>query len=89
MYIKETLWLKKQCFYQGIIIAGFGFIGQTWLLKNYLPSKVTIISLSQPVFGVFLAQKLAKKPLTIIGDGNQSMNIRVLMTQMNWCLMSN
>ena len=24
------------------------------------------------VFGVFLAQKLAKKPLTIVGDGNQT-----------------
>ena len=47
--------LALALFYQGIIIAGFGFIGQTWLLKNYLPSKVTIISLSQPVFGVFLA----------------------------------
>ncbi|NCG34399.1 MAG: EamA family transporter [Dehalococcoidales bacterium] len=42
-------------FYQGIIIARFGFIGQTWLLKKYLPSKITIISLSQPVSGVFLA----------------------------------
>jgi len=42
-------------FYQGVIIAGFGFIGQTWLLKKYLPSKITIISLSQPVFGVILA----------------------------------
>ncbi len=47
--------LLAALFYQGIIIAGFGFIGQTWLLKNYLPSKITIISLSQPVFGVFLA----------------------------------
>ena len=41
--------------YQGIIIAGFGFIGQTWLLKNYLPSRVTLVSISQPIFGVILA----------------------------------
>ena len=41
--------------YQGIIIAGFGFIGQTWLLKNYFPSRVTLISISQPIFGVILA----------------------------------
>jgi len=47
--------LISALFYQGIIIAGFGFIGQTWLLKKYLPSKVTIISISQPVFGVILA----------------------------------
>lgn len=41
--------------YQGIVIAGFGFIGQTWLLKNYLPSRVTVISISQPVVGVILS----------------------------------
>ena len=47
--------LLAALFYQGVIIAGFGFIGQTWLLKKYLPSKITIISISQPVFGVLLA----------------------------------
>ena len=41
--------------YTGIVIAGFGFIGQTWLLKHYLPSRVTVISLSQPVFGVLFS----------------------------------
>ena len=38
--------------YTGVLIAGLGFIGQTWLLKRYLPSRVTVISLSQPIFGV-------------------------------------
>lgn len=42
-------------FYQGVIIAGFGFIGQTWLMKKYLPSRILIINISQPVFGVILA----------------------------------
>jgi len=42
-------------FYTGIIIAGLAFIGQTWLLKNYLPSRVTILSLSQPIFGIFFS----------------------------------
>ena len=41
--------------YQGVIIAGFGFIGQTWLMKKYLPSRILIINISQPVFGVILA----------------------------------
>ena len=42
-------------FYTGILIAGLGFIGQTWLLKRYLPSRVTVISLSQPIFGVLFS----------------------------------
>ena len=41
--------------YTGLLIAGLGFIGQTWLLKRYLPSRVTVISLSQPIFGVLLS----------------------------------
>jgi drug/metabolite transporter (DMT)-like permease len=41
--------------YTGVLIAGLGFIGQTWLLKRYLPSRVTVISLSQPIFGVLLS----------------------------------
>jgi drug/metabolite transporter (DMT)-like permease len=41
--------------YTGVLIAGFGFLGQTWLLKNYFPSRVTMISLSQPIFGVLLS----------------------------------
>jgi drug/metabolite transporter (DMT)-like permease len=42
-------------FYTGVLIAGLGFIGQTWLLKRYLPSRVTVISLSQPIFGVLFS----------------------------------
>ena len=41
--------------YTGVLIAGLGFIGQTWLLKRYLPSRVTAISLSQPIFGVLFS----------------------------------
>lgn len=50
-----TATLAIALIYQGVVIAGFGFIGQTWLLKNYLPSRVTVISLSQPVIGVILS----------------------------------
>ena len=41
--------------YQGVVIAGFGFIGTLWLLQRYLPSRVTVISLVQPVFGVLFS----------------------------------
>ncbi len=42
-------------FYTGAVIAGFGFLGNTWLLRRYFPSRVTVISLSQPLFGVLLS----------------------------------
>ncbi|MBP38830.1 MAG: DMT family transporter [Dehalococcoidia bacterium] len=50
-------------FYTGVLIAGLGFIGQTWLLKRYLPSRVTVISLSQPIFGVLLSWWILGEPI--------------------------
>ena len=41
--------------YTGVVIAGFGFIGNTWLLSKYLPSRVMVLSLSQPFVGVLLS----------------------------------
>ncbi len=53
--IRMTLVLATSLFYQGVIIAGFAFLAQTWLLSNYLPSRVTLISLSGPVVTAVLA----------------------------------
>jgi drug/metabolite transporter (DMT)-like permease len=50
-----TTRLVVALFYTGVLIAGLGFIGQTWLLKRFLPSRVTVISLSQPIFGVLFS----------------------------------
>ena len=50
-----TTRLVVALFYTGVLIAGLAFIGQTWLLRRYLPSRVTVISLSQPIFGVLLS----------------------------------
>jgi len=52
---KVTSRLIIALLYTGVLIAGLGFIGQTWLLKRYLPSRVTVISLSQPIFGVLFS----------------------------------
>lgn len=49
--------------YQGFVIAGFGFIGNMWLLKHYLPSGVTAISLTTPVWGVLLSHVVLGEPL--------------------------
>ena len=41
--------------YQGVVIGGFGFIGNTWLLKRYLPSQVAATMLFAPIFGVIFS----------------------------------
>lgn len=41
--------------YQGLVIAGFGFIGNAWLLQRYLPSRVAATQISTPFFGVILS----------------------------------
>ena len=41
--------------YQGVVIAGFGFLGNAWLVKRYLPSTIAFFYFVQPVAGVSLA----------------------------------
>ena len=50
-------------FYTCIVIAGLAFLGQTWLLRNYLPSRVTVLSLSQPIFGILLSWVILGEPI--------------------------
>lgn len=38
--------------YQGVVVAGFGFLGNTWLLQRYLPSGVAALQLTTPFFAV-------------------------------------
>jgi drug/metabolite transporter (DMT)-like permease len=72
-FLASTLWepepyqwtgrLMLSIFYQGAIVAGFNFIGNTWLLKHYQPSRISVISLSQPFFGVLLGWLILGEPL--------------------------
>lgn len=41
--------------YQGVVIGGFGFIGNTWLVKRYFPSQVSATMLFAPIFGVIFS----------------------------------
>ena len=41
--------------YQGVVIAGFGFLASAWLVKRYLPSTVAFFYFVQPLAGVALA----------------------------------
>ena len=56
--------------YQGAIVAGFNFIVNIWLLKNYKPSQVTVIHLSQPIFGILIGFVVLGEnigPLVLLG----------------------
>jgi drug/metabolite transporter (DMT)-like permease len=50
--------------YQGVLIAGFCFVVNLWLLKRYRPSALAPLFLTQPVFGVVVAAVFAGDPLT-------------------------
>ena len=51
---KFSLILLISILYQGALVEGFNFIANIWLLKNYKPSQVTVIHLSQPIFGILI-----------------------------------
>ena len=52
------------------MIAGFGFIANLWLLKNYLPSQIAVLSLIGPVASILLAWALlGETPSPLIWAG--------------------
>ena len=50
--------------YQGVLVAGFCFVVNLWLLKRYRPSSLAAFFLTQPIFGVVAAALVAGDPLT-------------------------
>jgi drug/metabolite transporter (DMT)-like permease len=50
--------------YQGVVIAGFNFITNLWLLRRYRPSALAACFLTTPVFGVVAAALLTGDRLT-------------------------
>jgi drug/metabolite transporter (DMT)-like permease len=62
-----TVWtprLAASVAYQGILIAGFNFVVNLWLLQRYRPSSLVPFFLTQPLFGVVAAALLTGDPLT-------------------------
>ena len=51
--LEAEFWLALA--YQGLVIAGFGFLANAWLVKRYLPSTITFFYFVMPVAGVALA----------------------------------
>jgi drug/metabolite transporter (DMT)-like permease len=50
--------------FQGVVLAGFNFVINLWLLQHYRPSALAAFYLTQPVFGVIAATLMAGDRLT-------------------------
>jgi drug/metabolite transporter (DMT)-like permease len=59
-----TVSLVASIGYQGVVIAGFNFVANLWLLERYRPSVLATLFLTQPIFGVVAAAALTGDPLT-------------------------
>jgi drug/metabolite transporter (DMT)-like permease len=62
--VRWTLRLGGALVFQGIVVAGFNFVVNLWLLKRYRMSALSGFFLTQPIFGVIAAALLAGDPLT-------------------------
>jgi drug/metabolite transporter (DMT)-like permease len=60
-----TVQLVTVLAYQGVLIAGFNFVANLWLLKRYRPSSLAAYFLTQPIFGVLAAAVFTSDALTI------------------------
>jgi drug/metabolite transporter (DMT)-like permease len=62
-----TAWtprLAASVAYQGVLIAGFNFVVNLWLLQRYRPSSLVPFFLTQPLFGVVAAAVMTGDALT-------------------------
>jgi len=62
-----TVWTTRLALsiaYQGALIAGFNFVINLWLLRDYRPSSLAGFFLTQPIFGVVIAALVAGDRLT-------------------------
>jgi drug/metabolite transporter (DMT)-like permease len=55
--------LAASLFYQGVVIAGFNFIANMSLLKNYRPSGLAAFNLTTPLFGVLATALVIGEPV--------------------------
>jgi len=64
---EPTRWttsLAASIAYQGVVVAGFNFAVNLWLLRRYSPGALAAFFLTQPIFGVLAAALLQGDPLT-------------------------
>ena len=65
---EPTRWTARLGFiiaYQGVLVAGFNFIVNLWLLRHYRPSSLAAFFLTQPIFGVLAASIFTGDRITL------------------------
>lgn len=61
---RYTASLAASLVYQGMLIAGFNFLVNAWLLQRYRPSALAAWALTSPIWGVLIAAAVAGDALT-------------------------
>jgi drug/metabolite transporter (DMT)-like permease len=61
---RYTLALAGSLFFQGVVVAGFNFVVNAWLLQVYRPSALAVWSLTSPIWGILIAVAVTGDDLT-------------------------
>jgi drug/metabolite transporter (DMT)-like permease len=69
--------------YQGLVVAGFGFIVNTTMIRRYIVSGVTVFSFFTPVSGVLLSNLILGEPITV-GLIVSLLLVATGVTMVNW-----
>ena len=71
--------------YQGVIVGGLAFIANAWLLQKYVPSRISVIYATQPLFGIVAGWWVLGEPIgpEVIAGGVLVM-LGILMVQEVW-----
>lgn len=77
-----TWGLMTSLAYQGLVIAGFGFLASLYLFKHFYPSRITAVSMTQPVIGILLAWIiLGETPSGLLWSGGILVTFGALLAQ--------
>jgi drug/metabolite transporter (DMT)-like permease len=63
--VRWTPRLGASLAFQGVVVAGFNFMVNLWLLRRHRPSALSPFFLTQPLFGVLTAAVVTGDPLTV------------------------
>ena len=61
---RYTFALAGSLFFQGVVVAGFNFVVNAWLLQVYRPSTLAVWSLTSPLWGILIAVAVTGDELT-------------------------
>jgi drug/metabolite transporter (DMT)-like permease len=71
--------------YQGVLVGGIGFISNAWLLKTFLPSRISVIYATQPFFGMFASHFVLGEDIEVaVIAGVILVSLGILVMQEAW-----